>query len=79
MKPWQMLIYEKRSNIVLTFLLYYRLPILAPPNLQPGIIAPGLIGHRPQSMVPPEMNIAKAREYLAAAGLSDGSASHWTY
>ena len=37
-----------------------------------GIIAPGLIGHRPQGMVPPEMNIAKAREYLAAAGLSDG-------
>ncbi|MDH3378416.1 MAG: ABC transporter substrate-binding protein [Gammaproteobacteria bacterium] len=37
-----------------------------------GIIAPGLIGHRPQSMVPPESDIAKAKEYLAAAGLDGG-------
>lgn len=37
-----------------------------------GIIAPGLIGNRAQSNIPPEMNIAKAKQYLAAAGLSDG-------
>lgn len=34
-----------------------------------GIIAPGLIGNRAKSKVPPEMNIAKAKEYLAAAKL----------
>lgn len=38
-----------------------------------GIIAPGLIGNRASSSVPPEMNIAKAKEYLAAAGMSDGA------
>lgn len=38
-----------------------------------GIIAPGLIGNRPSSSIPPEMNIAKAKEYLAAAGMSDGT------
>ncbi|WP_423906974.1 ABC transporter substrate-binding protein [Candidatus Spongiihabitans sp.] len=38
-----------------------------------GIIAPGLIGYRPESLVPPEMNIAKAQEYLEAAGMSGGA------
>jgi peptide/nickel transport system substrate-binding protein len=37
-----------------------------------GIIAPGLIGNRAASGVAPEMNIAKSKEYLAAAGMSDG-------
>ncbi len=37
-----------------------------------GIIAPGLIGHREKSLVDPAMNIAKAKEYLAAAGMEDG-------
>ncbi|MGI9319216.1 MAG: ABC transporter substrate-binding protein [bacterium] len=38
-----------------------------------GIIAPGLLGHRPQSLVPPEANIAKAKEFLAAAGMEGGA------
>ncbi len=38
-----------------------------------GIIAPGLIGHRPKSMVAPTMDIAKAKEYLAAAGMEGGA------
>ena len=38
-----------------------------------GIIAPGLIGHRPQSNVAPEMDIAKAKEYMAAAGLTSAN------
>ncbi|MDX1604591.1 MAG: ABC transporter substrate-binding protein [Candidatus Competibacterales bacterium] len=39
-------------------------------NAQPstGIIAPGLIGHREQAMVPPEGDPDKAREYLRQAG-----------
>ena len=37
-----------------------------------GIIAPGLIGHRPQSLIPPEADIAKAKEYLTAAGMDGG-------
>ena len=35
-----------------------------------GIIAPGLIGHRNESLVAPEANIARAKEYLDASGLS---------
>ena len=38
-----------------------------------GIIAPGLTGHRAKSMVPPQANIAKAKEYLAAAGMESGA------
>lgn len=38
-----------------------------------GIIAPGLTGHRPQSLVPPKADLAKAKEYLAAAGMADGT------
>lgn len=37
-----------------------------------GIIAPGLVGHRASSLVAPEMNIVKAKEYLAAAGMEGG-------
>lgn len=33
-----------------------------------GLIAPGLIGHRDKSLVPPEGDPAKAREFLQAAG-----------
>jgi len=35
-----------------------------------GIIAPGLVGHRSESLVAPEANVAKAKEYLVASGLS---------
>lgn len=34
-----------------------------------GMIAPGLIGHRKQALIPPEGDIAKAREYLKKAGV----------
>lgn len=33
-----------------------------------GIIAPGLAGHRPQSLVPPQADFAKAAELLAESG-----------
>lgn len=33
-----------------------------------GMIAPGLIGHREQSLIPPEGDVGKAREYLQKAG-----------
>ncbi len=36
-----------------------------------GIIAPGLLGHRPQAMVAPAADFAKAKEYLDASGLSN--------
>jgi peptide/nickel transport system substrate-binding protein len=36
-----------------------------------GMIAPGLIGHRDKSIVPPKANFAKAKKYLAAAGFKD--------
>lgn len=35
-----------------------------------GIIAPGLIGHRAQSIVPPRANPVKARAYLRKAGIT---------
>jgi len=38
-----------------------------------GIIAPGLVGHRASSLVPPAADFAKAKEYLAAAGMSGGA------
>lgn len=38
-----------------------------------GIIAPGLVGHRAKSMVAPTADFAKAKEYLAAAGMSGGA------
>ncbi len=37
-----------------------------------GVIAPGLIGNRASSTVPAAADFAKAKEYLAAAGLEDG-------
>lgn len=37
-----------------------------------GMIAPGLIGHRQYPLIPPQANIEKAKEYLAAAGMSNG-------
>ncbi|SDL22288.1 peptide/nickel transport system substrate-binding protein [Modicisalibacter muralis] len=33
-----------------------------------GMIAPGLVGHRDQALVPPEGDLEKARQYLAEAG-----------
>ncbi len=38
-----------------------------------GIIAPGLIGHRPKGIVPPEANLEKARKLLADSGETDVS------
>ncbi|MFV2032906.1 MAG: ABC transporter substrate-binding protein [Gammaproteobacteria bacterium] len=38
-----------------------------------GIIAPGLIGHRAKGLVAPAADFAKAKEYLAAAGMSGGT------
>lgn len=37
-----------------------------------GIIAPGLTGHRAESLIAPTANFEKAKEHLAAAGMSDG-------
>ncbi len=37
-----------------------------------GIIAPGLIGHREKSLVPPQADMAKAKEYLDKAGMTSG-------
>ncbi len=34
-----------------------------------GIIAPGLIGHRPESLIPPQADFARARELLDEAGI----------
>ncbi|RWK40682.1 ABC transporter substrate-binding protein, partial [Mesorhizobium sp.] len=36
-----------------------------------GPIAPGVIGHREKALVPPEGNLAKAKEFLEAAGVGD--------
>lgn len=37
-----------------------------------GIVAPGLVGHREQSLIPPEANMAEAKRLLAEAGLDGG-------
>ena len=37
-----------------------------------GIIAPGLTGHRAESLVAPAADFAKAKQHLDAAGMSDG-------
>lgn len=37
-----------------------------------GIIAPGLIGHREYPLIPPQANFEKAKQHLAAAGMSGG-------
>ena len=34
-----------------------------------GIIAPGLIGHRPETLIPPQADFARARELLDEAGV----------
>ncbi len=34
-----------------------------------GIIAPGLIGHRPETLIPPQADFARARELLDEAGI----------
>ncbi|ANT54495.1 ABC transporter substrate-binding protein [Mesorhizobium amorphae] len=36
-----------------------------------GAVAPGLIGHREKALVPPEGDLAKAKEFLEKAGVSD--------
>ncbi|MER9657859.1 ABC transporter substrate-binding protein [Mesorhizobium sp. M0152] len=36
-----------------------------------GIIPPGMIGHREKALVPPEGDLAKAKEFLEKAGVSD--------
>ena len=38
-----------------------------------GIIAPGLVGNRPKSLVPPEADLEAARKLLAESGLSNVS------
>ncbi|AZO18048.1 MULTISPECIES: ABC transporter substrate-binding protein [unclassified Mesorhizobium] len=40
-------------------------------NVATGTIAPGLIGHRPKTLVPPEGDLEKAKEFLEKAGVSD--------
>ncbi|RWJ57950.1 MAG: peptide ABC transporter substrate-binding protein [Mesorhizobium sp.] len=36
-----------------------------------GIIAPGVVGHREKALVPPEGDLAKAKDFLEKAGVSD--------
>lgn len=36
-----------------------------------GTIAPGLVGHREKALVPPEGDLAKAKEFLEKAGVKD--------
>ncbi|RUU25134.1 ABC transporter substrate-binding protein [Mesorhizobium sp. M6A.T.Ce.TU.016.01.1.1] len=36
-----------------------------------GTIAPGLVGHRDKALVPPEGDLAKAKDFLEKAGVSD--------
>ncbi|MER8665390.1 ABC transporter substrate-binding protein [Mesorhizobium sp. M1148] len=36
-----------------------------------GIIAPGVVGHRDKALVPPEGDLAKAKDFLEKAGVSD--------
>jgi peptide/nickel transport system substrate-binding protein len=50
-----------------------------------GLIAPGLVGHRDKSLIPPAGNLDKARQYLRKAGVKNLSlrldvlnASKWT-
>lgn len=38
-----------------------------------GIIAPGLVGHRPRGIVPPSANLDKAKQLLAESGETDVS------
>ncbi|ASY73867.1 ABC transporter substrate-binding protein [Sinorhizobium fredii] len=36
-----------------------------------GVIAPGIVGHRNKALVPPEGDLAKAKEFLEKAGVTD--------
>lgn len=36
-----------------------------------GMVAPGLVGHREQALIPPEGDLDKAREFLRAAGVDN--------
>ncbi|WP_095090454.1 ABC transporter substrate-binding protein [Mesorhizobium sophorae] len=40
-------------------------------NVATGSIAPGIVGHREKALVPPEGDLAKAKEFLDKAGVSD--------
>ncbi|MER9424715.1 ABC transporter substrate-binding protein [Mesorhizobium sp. M0317] len=40
-------------------------------NVATGPIAPGLVGHREKSLIPPEGDLARAKEFLETAGVSD--------
>ncbi|MER9495876.1 ABC transporter substrate-binding protein [Mesorhizobium sp. M0320] len=40
-------------------------------NVATGTIAPGLVGHREKALIPPEGDLAKAKEFLEKAGVSD--------
>ncbi|MER9606391.1 ABC transporter substrate-binding protein [Mesorhizobium sp. M0243] len=40
-------------------------------NVATGIIPPGMIGHREKALIPPEGDLAKAKEFLEKAGVSD--------
>ncbi|ESZ23436.1 ABC transporter substrate-binding protein [Mesorhizobium sp. L2C067A000] len=41
------------------------------PEVATGTIAPGILGHRAKALVPPEGDLAKAKEFLEKAGVSD--------
>ncbi|TIV94503.1 MAG: peptide ABC transporter substrate-binding protein, partial [Mesorhizobium sp.] len=40
-------------------------------NVATGSIAPGIVGHREKALIPPEGDLAKAKEFLDKAGVSD--------
>ncbi|MES0192683.1 ABC transporter substrate-binding protein [Mesorhizobium sp. C264A] len=40
-------------------------------NVATGPIPPGIVGHREKALVPPEGDLAKAKEFLEKAGVSD--------
>ncbi|MER9820281.1 ABC transporter substrate-binding protein [Mesorhizobium sp. M0129] len=40
-------------------------------NVATGTCAPGLVGHRAKALVPPEGDLAKAKEFLAKAGVNN--------
>lgn len=40
-------------------------------NVATGTSAPGVVGHRAKALVPPEGDLAKAKEFLEKAGVSD--------
>lgn len=40
-------------------------------NVATGFVAPGIIGHREKTLVPPEGDVEKAKQFLEKAGVSD--------